>query len=1051
MTVKIAHISDTHIRTLKFHEEYRMVFEQIYSKLRDLKPDFIVHTGDLNHSKLNLSPESVELASEFLRSLTSIAPTYLILGNHDFLITNSERQDAVTPIVEALALPNLHLLKDSQFVYPMPGVRLNVLSLVDKEKWQTCPADENINIVLFHGVIKNMKNDDGFILDRGEDESIFENADYGFLGDIHKTNQFVDEEGRIRYSGASIQQNHGEHNDKGFLFWELEDKETFKCEHFVFSHPIPFVTVELTPKGRIPKGTTMPPNAQLRLKADSSFSFNVIQRAIEVATARFSPKSVSFFNKALTESNKNKNLANQIFDADLRSQSVQEDLIKQYLKDYNLSEETFAEIFKLNEKYNKEIGTQDEVYRNIRWRLKSVEWDNLFNYTKGNKINFDKTKGIVGIFGKSYSGKSSVVDSILYTIFNSISKNSRKNYNIINQNKRWGSGAVKIEIGEDTYSIERRSEKYEKKLHGVVTNESKTEVLFKKVGSDGEETSLNGESRNDTDHEIRKIFGVIEDFLLTSMSSQFGSLNFIGEGSTRRKEILAKYLDLEVFDKKFKIAKEDAQEVKAVLKKYVDWNAAEEIESGEESLSIKEAALRAQEDKCETLNREIEENEEVFKMLIKKIESMPTEKLDISFYENEKKKLLEQKVECSEKLTDIKSRLKDKEDTLRDINEFFTNTFNIDDYREKQKEILFFKSEVERLEYHADSLEHKVSRFAQRTKLLEEVPCGPEYSSCKLLKDAYDAKELTVELLKDLAEEKILLEQQKKSLMDKEPARVAKYLENYDSLRNRKSKLELEISQLETGAVVINSEIMSVEMELERVQDKIFEYDKNKEVIENFERLESEREAQGKKISSLRSAWKDCNALLLTTHKQVAVSDQQLNDLREKKKYVEGLRKEYEAYDLFLKCMHGNGISYDVISKKLPVLNEEIAKILANVVQFEVFFENDGKQLNIFIKHPKYDPRPLELCSGAEKTLAALAMRLALMKVSNLPISNMFILDEPAVGLDVDRMDGFLTILELLKENFEIIILISHLDTLKDVADCTINIEKKGKFAFVNQ
>ena len=40
---------------------------------------------------------------------------------------------------------------------------------------------------------------------------------------------------------------------------------------------------------------------------------------------------------------------------------------------------------------------------------------------------------------------------------------------------------------------------------------------------------------------------------MTSMSSQLGSLSFINEGSTRRKEILAKFLDLETFDKKFKL------------------------------------------------------------------------------------------------------------------------------------------------------------------------------------------------------------------------------------------------------------------------------------------------------------------------------------------------------------------------------------------------------------------------------------------------------------------------------------------------------------------
>ena len=76
--------------------------------------------------------------------------------------------------------------------------------------------------------------------------------------------------------------------------------------------------------------------------------------------------------------------------------------------------------------------------------------------------------------------------------------------------------------------------------------------------------SLNGTTRNETDAHIRKRFGTVEDFLLTSMSSQLDSLSFIKEGSTRRKEILAKFLDLDIFEKKFKLAHEDSSDLKAV-------------------------------------------------------------------------------------------------------------------------------------------------------------------------------------------------------------------------------------------------------------------------------------------------------------------------------------------------------------------------------------------------------------------------------------------------------------------------------------------------------
>jgi len=161
------------------------------------------------------------------------------------------------------------------------------------------------------------------------------------------------------------------------------------------------------------------------------------------------------------------------------------------------------------------------------------------------------------------------------------------------------------------------------------------------------------------------------------------------------------------------------------------------------------------------------------------------------------------------------------------------------------------------------------------------------------------------------------------------------------------------------------------------------------------------------------------------------------------------LQEEYAAYDLFMRCMHTGGVSYDIIKKKLPVINNEIAKILANVVNFEVFFEDDGKHLKIFIKHPKHEPRPLEMGSGAEKTIAAMAIRLALLSVSSLPKSDLFVLDEPGTSLDADNMDGFISILELVKSHFKTVLLISHLDSLKDCVDVQITIDKKGDYAHV--
>ena len=230
--MKFAHLADTHIKNLKYHYEYREVFKQLYDTLRKEKVDYIIHCGDIAHTKTQISPEFVGMCSNFFKELAGIAPTYVILGNHDGNLKNSSRLDALTPIVEALKNPNLFLLKNSGEVNLKNEFCINVLSIFDRDNW-IAPGDPNrINIALYHGAISNSETDLGWFMEHGEDDvSIFEGHDFAFLGDIHKTNQVLDTDGRVRYAGSTIQQNHGETNDKGFLIWDIESKDSFTCKH----------------------------------------------------------------------------------------------------------------------------------------------------------------------------------------------------------------------------------------------------------------------------------------------------------------------------------------------------------------------------------------------------------------------------------------------------------------------------------------------------------------------------------------------------------------------------------------------------------------------------------------------------------------------------------------------------------------------------------------------------------------------------------------------------------------------------------------------------
>ena len=116
--MKIIHIADIHWRGLSRHDEYTESFEDFFSKCRSLKPDIIYVGGDIVHSKTQgISPELIDRLSWWFTSLAEICPVHVILGNHDGLILNKHRQDAISPIISALNNPNIFLYKDSG-VYP---------------------------------------------------------------------------------------------------------------------------------------------------------------------------------------------------------------------------------------------------------------------------------------------------------------------------------------------------------------------------------------------------------------------------------------------------------------------------------------------------------------------------------------------------------------------------------------------------------------------------------------------------------------------------------------------------------------------------------------------------------------------------------------------------------------------------------------------------------------------------------------------------------------------------------------------------------------------
>ena len=1044
--IKIAHFADTHIRNLKFHDEYRFVFNQIYKKLLSQKPDYIVHCGDLAHTKTQLSPEYFALASEFLKNLADIAPTYVILGNHDGNLKNSDREDAVSPIVNALNHPQLHLLKNSGRVSPQPGLSFNVLSIFDRDAWMR-PKTGDINIALYHGAVMGSTTGSGWAMEHGDDDiSIFKDHQYVMLGDIHKP-QILDTEGRVQYAGSTIQQNFSEDGRKGYKLWTIRSKDDFDVQHVIFTNPRPFITVNLNNQGQIPPHYHIPHGCRLRMISTVNMDSSSIRKITDLARSKYNPVSLSFLNKGTSNFTSSDGQEHKI--ENMRDVSVQERYIREYLKEYDLDEDLMSQVLDLNTRYNKEVEKVEEVRRNVKWNIKEMEFSNLFNYGQDNSLDFTNLAGTVGIFGKNYSGKSSVIDSALYGVFGGTSKAEKKNVHLVNQNKTKATIRMVVEADGQDYQITRNLNKSYKTQRGKSVPVASGDLDFHNLTTD---SSCNGDSVKDTEANIRKIFGSIEDFMITSMASQLDSLAFIKEGSTKRKNKLAKFLDLDIFEQKLNFAKKDSSEISTLIKRFKSKKIAELLVAKQEEIEEINDDIDHQTDLCKKHNSRYEELLEELRKIEDEISSIPAEIIDIDELEDEVDRL---EVEIHKAGVKVSSNKADIQSNTLVIEHLDTVISSINEHRLAQiiEQCVDFESSLKSYEREMRDLKGKEKQTLKKINMLHDHEYDPDCKYCsnnKFVKDATKAKDYLPTLEEEIEEVEKIIDGYKLKIygLDKESAEkelmtLRSSISKRDELCSTNKNLEIKNESFISKISLMNNQKDSLEQQRD-------EYNANRQAIENLSSLIRSKNAVKTKMTEAKQRKEKCDKKIQDYLVELGAVKSTIKRLNVEKREQDELEESFIAYELFMRCMHPNGIAYEIIKQKLSLINEEIQKCLANIVDFQVMFEEDGKSLDINIKHPKYDSRPISMGSGAEKTIAAMAIRLALIEITNLPKSTLFIMDEPATALDQEHMEGFVRLIEMIKDKFKTVLLISHLDVLKDCVDKTIDIQKVGGYAKVN-
>ena len=1038
----IYHIADIHIRNVQRHDEYRKVFERMFEEIRKRGTDnsIIYLAGDIAHAKLELSPELVREISWLFTECSKHCETILITGNHDCNMNNSDRLDVLTPIVEALNLPNFRYLRDTQ-VYTIGGVDFGVFSILDnKANWpkgNTLTAARKI--ALFHGPIDNSSTDIGYVVSsRHFTTDIFDGYDLALLGDIHKRQEMISPSGcKVVYAGSLVQQNFGESvSGHGLLVWDLD---TLEYEAIDIQNDYGYYTMDVD-NGIVPIVTDMPKTPRLRVRLSNTDAADT-KKVITEIKMRYGVEDFTIVRTDSFNKTKTGNRLSRLEFENVTDINYQNTLICDYVQRML----PFATPSDLNglELINRDINSrikQEEIYRNIQWKPINFSFSNMFSYGEDNIIDFTKVGGLMGLFAPNASGKSSLFDAISFCLFDKCSR-AFKATNIMNNRKSDFECKLHLQISGIDYYIKRTARTINKGRN------VKVDVEFWKE-EDGIITSLNGTERRDTNIVIEQHVGKYDDFVLTALSLQGNNSIFIDKSQSERKELLAQFMGLNIFDKLYETAAEDNKEVSILIRNFKKTDFTSELAEKGLEKQTKKSELRGLEKTLENRTIDVTDLSDRILGLTKELVSVDGN-LDLEILEKKKNDIDRDILHSlsEEKLKKVK--LDDYAEAISQISKSIEEKKYINEQpiEEAKQEWDVLKGEISNTERYIALVEQSLESNREKLAHLAQHEYDPNCNFCMnnvFVKDAKETEKRVEEQIADLEE----VHGKLNSLIN-QASRLADVDEQWDALVDLKSEYQTAIFGRGNTIAELNvfkTQQQLYDNQLEQVKADIQKYHDNEDTIKRNKEIESVIDGLNKTKSEIESEIKSINKQITTITGLISSLVLYIDGVKQKMDEVKELEEKNRLYTYYLDAVKRDGIPYELIWKATPVIENEINNILSQVVDFGIVLDIDGKSINAKIVYDSQE-WPLEMCSGMEKFISGLAIRVALNNICNLPRPNFLVIDEGFGTLDASNLSSLFMMMQYLKTQYDFIWIISHLEQMRDVVDGLIEIKKINGFS----
>lgn len=742
-----------------------------------------------------------------------------------------------------------------------------------------------------------------------------------------------------------------------------------------------------------------------------NFSSEKIKRVKSYFEKKYRSRNVNVVTRIKSEKI---DIIDNIDNIDILNKNFQKDLLIKFLEEKGFTEDK-DKILEIDDYVNKSMNESELDYKPFnKWYIEKIKFSNFLSFGQNQEFDFSKLNGISVIESDppNFGGKTVLsVDLLMFLFFNTTTKTTKAE-EIFNRysdkDEVIVEGHIKID-GEDYIIVRKLKRKKNRQGNWKV---STTLEFFKKF-QDGSLQNYTGEQRRETETFIKKSIGELSDFLMTILTTSSNLESLIDSKPTARAETVARFLGLDNLKVKEDFTRSMINDFSKSMISNVFNKFVLEDENKENKVKIKEIK-----NKVENNNKEIEDlrgreekgNEYRDDLLSKKHKIE-----EFKFF------ILETEIQ---KLSELKRKLNGIIEEKNSV-----NVIEPSEFFDEQ----VFEETIEKIVELNLKIENDTTQIRKVKDSMSDLNdesccdfCGTKLSDT----DFFNKKNNELISLQISIEDngKLLVE-----LTDK---------------KNKMSLLKTQFADYERNKLIYENFLAqeeSLTMRKETQEEKINSYYKNQEKIRENKKIDELIVKSDLRIGEIQS---DINKL---SYENVSLGGE-INHIEDKisenKKTIERIDEENEKLrilKIYGEIFGKNGISKQVMRTMLPVINQELQRVLMDCANFnlEVSMSEKNEVMFTMVDHNTGIEKPLESGSGFEKTISSIALRSVLSKVCSLPKPNVIVFDEVFGKISNENLESTFEIFRKIKSYFENILIITHNPLISQWADGRIQITKK--------